>query len=174
MVAGALDFLLHDDALHEDDLAYFAFLERAQAMHIGVVDLVERGNPIASVTLLRAFAENLAVVYYLADRPSEVQKLGPGATQGFPIGRVIAAANKSLPGFKDLYAHWSNIAHPSGKGGFHTLDVSDDGTFTWQSHPKFRSLDDAHQILDWLSDLCSLTRQIIVHTGARLSNGTHD
>lgn len=164
MLNDALSFLQEDGALLFDDLPFLGFIERAQAFHLGVIALVEQGNPLAAVTLLRAYAENLAVVFWINRRPAEFEKLRPGATQGLPIGKVIAEAERNLPGFKALYDLWSNHAHPSGSGAFHTLNVTNDCQFTWQSHPNFKSVDDARQILGWLDSICSLTTQVICQT----------
>lgn len=160
LVRGALKSF-NGGAIYEGDLAFLGFLERAQALHMGVVDMVERGNPIAAVTLLRSFAENIAVVYYVDARPHEFAKLAPGAKEGLAMGRVIAAAERNLPGFKRAYDHWSTIAHPSGAGAFHTLQVQGDGTSTWQSHPTFKNLDDARQVLKWLRELCAIGRRVV-------------
>lgn len=164
MLQDALSSLKGGGDLYEDDLPFLGFIERAQAFHIGTVNLVEQGNPLAAVTLLRAYAENLAVVFWVNKRPGELDKLRPGAKQGLPIGKVVAAAEKGLPGFKALYDHWSGIAHPSGGGAFHTLQVADDGQFSWQSHPNFKSTEDARQVLEWLDDICSLTTTVIKET----------
>ncbi|WP_280510405.1 hypothetical protein [Nocardia farcinica] len=165
MLNDALSSLREGGALYYDDLPYLGFIERAQAFHLGVISLVEQGNPLGAVTLLRAYAENAAVAFWIDKRPQDLDKLRPGATHGLPIGRVIAEAERQLPGFKALYSLWSDHAHPSGSGGFHTLRISADGQFTWQSHPNFKSADDARQVLDWLESICTLTTQVISHTG---------
>lgn len=145
-------------------LPFLAFVERAQAFHQGVVDMVESGNPLAAATLLRSFAENLAVVFYIENHPHEFEKLHPGAEQGLPMGRVVAAAQKRLPGFKQLYDHLSSMAHPSGAGAFQTFQVEDDGAFMWQSNPTFRSVHDARQLLKWLEELRELSASVIRET----------
>lgn len=158
-------------------IAYFGFLERAQAFHEGVVAMIEAGNPLAAATLLRSFAENTAAVYYIDEHPQQVEKLELGAKQGLAIGKVVAAAEKSLPGFKSIYAQLSSMAHPSGAGSFHTMRVADDDEriVTWQSAPTFRTLDDARELLDLLAGLRSITTQIISATGtANLGPTTDD
>jgi hypothetical protein len=147
--------------LYDQDLMLLGFVERAQAFHIGTVDLTEAGNPLAALTLLRSFAENVAVIYWVDKHPDDYAKLHPDAAAGFPMGRVVAEAEKRIPGFKAAYASWSNAAHPVGSGAFHTLHVTNEGRFTWQSHPTFRSLSDAEEILKQLDALCVITARII-------------
>lgn len=163
MLHDALAYL-KDGRIHYDDLPYLGFIERAQAFHLGVLSLVEQGNPLAAVTVLRAYAENLAVVFWVNRKPQEFEKLRPGSTQRLPIGKVIAEAERHLPGFKALYDLWSDHAHPSGSGAFHTLKFASGGQFTWQSHPNFRSVEDARQVLEWLDSLCTLTTRVIGQT----------
>ena len=164
MVRGALESLSYDGALTQDHLPFLGFVERAQAFHQGTLEMVEQGNPLAAATLLRSFAENLAVVYYIEKNPSEFDKLRPGAEQDLPMGKVVAAAQQNLPGFKDLYKRLSAMAHPSGAGAFQTLDVGEDGHFTWQSSPTFRSPDEARTILRWLEEIRELTGRVIQET----------
>jgi hypothetical protein len=172
MVRGALRAIGADGALTEGHMPFLGFVERAQAFHQGVLDMVEKGNPLAAATLLRSFAENLAVVFYLEKHPAEFEKLQPGAKQGLPMGKVVAAAQKTLPGFKSVYDHLSSMAHPSGAGAFQTLDVEEDGTFTWQSNPTFRSADEAKTLLRWLKEIRELTRQVIEQTAAEFQTAS--
>lgn len=149
-----------------EDLSFLGFVERAQAFHQGVVDMIEAGNPLTAATLLRSFAENLAVVYYIKKRPAEMWKLQPGAPGGLPMGQVVAAAQKSLPRFKRLHDHLSAMAHPSGAGAFQTLRVEDDGQFFWQSHPMFSSIEQARLYLKWLGEIRDFTALAIRETTA--------
>lgn len=164
MVRGALKALRNEGPIFEAHLPFLGFVERAQAFHQGVVDMVEAGNPLAAITLLRSFAENVAAVYYVDKHPQEFEKLRPGAKQRLPMGKVIAEAERHLPGFKQLYDHWSSVAHPSGAGAFHTLRVSESHQFTWQSHPTFHHLDDARRTLRWLDELRGIAALIIDRT----------
>lgn len=162
MLAG-LDRVLGGD-IYLDDFVLLGFIERAQAFHIGVVDMVEQGNPLAAITLLRAYAENLAAVFWIDRHPEDIEKLQLGATKGFRIGRLVAEAERRLPGFKQAYEAWSSAAHPSGAGSFHTLTAGEDRTMTWQSFPRFNSTDDALKVLRWLGQICTLSTQVIQET----------
>ncbi|AQX80983.1 hypothetical protein BWO91_14320 [Plantibacter flavus] len=166
MVRGARGALSGAVDLTMGYLSFLGFVERAQAFHLGTVDMVEAGNPLAAATLLRSFAENLAVVFYIEKHPGEMSKLYPGAEQGLAMGKVIAAAQKSLPGFKRLHDHLSSMAHPSGSGAFQTLRTEPDGRIFWQSHPTFLSNEDALQYLKWLAELRGLTATVIRNTAA--------
>jgi hypothetical protein len=164
MVRGMLARFATDDGLTMDHLAFFGFVERAQAFHEGVIDMVAGGNPLGAATLLRSFAENLAVAFYLTRHPREITKLHPGAEHGLPMGKVVAAAQQSLPGFKSIYKVLSDMAHPSGAGAFQTLQVEADRRLQWQSKPAFQSLDQARTMLRWLEEVRDLTGQVIEQT----------
>lgn len=174
MVRGALGALGAGRGFTLNHLPFLAFVERAQAFHQGVVAMVEAGNPLAAATLLRSFAENLAVVFYVERHPHEFHKLHPGAAQGLPMGRVVAAAQRRLPGFKQLYDHLSSMAHPSGAGAYQTFEVEDDGKFQWQSNPTFRSIDDARQFLKWLEEIRELTSSVILETASAIRNAEEE
>lgn len=164
MVQGTLNLFKAEGDLTMNHLVVLAFVERAQAFHEGVVDMVESGNPLAAATLLRSFAENLAVAFYIDKHPHESEKLHPGAERGLPMGRVVAAAENRLPGFKALYDHLSSMAHPSGAGAFQTIQISGDGRFRWQSKPTFQSSDHARRILRWLEELRAMSTSVILQT----------
>ncbi|MBW9120784.1 hypothetical protein JNB63_11830 [Microbacterium trichothecenolyticum] len=171
MVRGTLGMFGPRGELTRAHFPLLGFIERAQAFSLGVIAMVEAGNPLGAATLLRSLAENLATAFYVTTRPSELPKLQPGAEHGLPIGRVIAAAEKSLPGFKSMYDNLTAMAHPSGAGAFQTLKVADDGTFTWQSHPTFKDLSQAKEMLSLLDDLGDLSAQVIQQTVSQLAGG---
>ncbi len=172
MVRGTLGMFGPRGELTKAHFPLLGFIERAQAFSLGVIAMVEAGNPLGAATLLRSLAENLATAFYVTTRPSELPKLQPGAEHGLPIGKVIAAAEKSLPGFKSMYDNLSTLAHPSGGGAFHTLKVADDGTFTWQSHPTFKDLSQAKEMLSLLDGLGDLSADVIKQTVGQFEQET--
>lgn len=171
MVRGTLGMFGPRGELTDAHFPLLGFVERAQAFSLGTIAMVEAGNPLGAATLLRSLAENLATAFYVTTRPSELPKLQPGAEHGLPIGKVIAAAEKSLPGFKSMYDNLSAMAHPAGGGAFHTLKVADDGTFTWQSHPTFKDVSQAKEMLSLLDDLGDLSAQVIKQTVGQFEQG---
>lgn len=171
MVNGTLRMFGPRNEVTRAHFPFLGFIERAQAFHLGVITMVEAGNPLGAATLLRSFAENLAVVYYVNAHPHEFEKLQPNADQGLPIGRVIAEAEKRLPGFRSMYKNLSSMAHPSGAGAFQTLRVGDDRTFTWQSHPTFKDVEDARELLKLLDELGDLVAQVIQQTARQFEQG---
>ena len=164
MVRGSLGVLGDSRGFSLNHFAFLGFVERAQAFHQGVVQMVESGNPLAAATLLRSFAENLAVIYYVDKHPTEFQKLLPGAKHGLPMGKVVAAAEMRLPGFKGIHDHLSSMAHPSGAGAFQTMQFEGNRDWSWQSNPTFRSVDEAREILTWLGEMRELCARIIRET----------
>jgi hypothetical protein len=172
MVRGTLGMFGPRKELTRAHFPFLGFIERAQAFHLGVITMVETGNPLGAATLLRSFAENLAVVFYVNAHPHELEKLQPHADQGFPMGRVIAEAEKYLPGFRSMYKNLSSMAHPSGGGAFQTLRVGDNRTLTWQSHPTFKDIADAKELLMLLDELGDLVTQVIRQTTQEFEMGT--
>lgn len=164
MVRGTAGIFGPRNEITQAHFPFLGFIERAQAFSLGAIAMVESGNPLGAATLLRSLAENLAVVFYVNAHPSEFEKLQPGAQQGFSVGRVVAEAEKNLPGFRLTYKTLSSMAHPSGAGAFQTLKIGDDGTFTWQSHPTFNDVADARGLLALLDGLSNLSAQVIKQT----------
>lgn len=171
MLRGTLGMFGPRNELTQAHLPVLGFIERAQAFHLGVIAMIEAGNPLSAATLLRSFAENLAAAFYVSARPSELEKLQPGAQQGLPMGKVVAQAEKNLPGFKAMYDELSNRAHPSGAGAFQTLRFTGERTFTWQSYPTFKDVDDALGLLRLLDELGDLTALVIRHTVQQVGAG---
>lgn len=163
MVRGALKMFGPRGELYESHFPLMGFIERAQAFSLGAIVMIEAGNPLSAATLLRSLAENLATAFYVTKRPEALAKLQPGAEHGLPVGQVIAAAEKSLPGFKKMYDELSSMAHPSGAGGFHTLRA-DGNEITWQSHPRFKDASQAHDFLALLAALSHRSEQVITAT----------
>lgn len=172
MVRGTLRMFGPHGEVTRAHFPFLGFIERAQAFHLGVITMVESGNPLGAATLLRSFAENLAVVFYVNAHPAEFEKLQPNAQHGFPMGRVIAEAEKNLPGYQSMYKNLSSMAHPSGAGAFQTLRVGEDRSFTWQSHPTFKDVADAREILKLLDELGDLIAQVIRQTAQQFELGT--
>jgi hypothetical protein len=171
MVRGTLGMFGPLGQVTEAHLPFLAFIERAQAFSLGAIAMIESGNPLAAATLLRSFAENLAVVFYINAHPAEIDKLQPGARQGIKIGRIISQAEKHFPGFKGMYEELSSMAHPSGAGSYHTLKADDEGAFTWQSYPTFHSLEDARHFLRLLDELSDLTANVVKNTARDFESG---
>lgn len=161
---GSATAFFGDGNIYKDDFSFLNFVERAQAFHIGAIDLIERGNPLAAMTVIRSYLETIAAVFWLAKHPDDVSKLNLGASQGLPIGRVIAEATKALPGLQDVYKVLSDAAHPAGAGAFHTISTNGEDMLTWQSMPRFRSINDARQVLQWVEELCEVATHIIAET----------
>lgn len=164
MVRGILGMFGPRGEVTEHLFPLLGFIERAQAFSLGAISMIEAGNPLAAASLLRSLAENVASVFYVNARPSELAKLQPGAEHGLPMGRVIAAAEKRLPGFKGAYDRLSSMAHPSGAGNFQTLRAADDNTFTWQSYPRFKDESDPMILLSLLSNLSEMSATVIQTT----------
>lgn len=164
MVRGTLGMFGPRNEVTEGHFPLLGFIERAQAFSLGAIAMLESGNPLGAATLLRSLAENVATAFYVNERPTELQKLQPGANHAPSVGRIVASAEKSLTGFKSMYGTLSSMAHPSGVGTFNTLKVAEDGTFTWQSYPTFKDDEQAKELLGLLGALVSLSTRVIRQT----------
>ena len=111
-------------------------------------------------------------MFYLQAHPGDAEKLQPSARQAIKVGRIIAQAEKHIPGFKSMYDQLSAMAHPSGSGSFHTLVAGEGDEFSWQSYPTFNSIDDARSLLGLLKDLGELTAQVIRNTAEEFAVGS--
>lgn len=161
MLSGAAPFMKAGSSLTLGHFALMALLTRAHGFHDATAREIAQDNPFAAHGLLRSYAENAAVMAWLIDRPLELVRMAPTATQKdrFSIGPLIAAAQKRLPGFKGLYEHLSGFSHPSYLGVLASVTAradANDGSFTWQSKPKFRQEEEVLMAYFWLSELAEV------------------
>jgi hypothetical protein len=72
-----------DGMLFRESLAFSSFVNRAIALHSGVVAAVRDANAHAAFTLLRAYNELVVLIYYLCDYPEylDILERSPGRSQ---------------------------------------------------------------------------------------------
>ena len=91
-------------------------LARAQGLHEGSVAAIGVGNPYATFTLLRAYAENAASILYIKDHPNQLAKFWQLDDYGVSFGKITNYAVTRFAGFKGIYAQLSQYAHPAALG----------------------------------------------------------
>jgi hypothetical protein len=113
---------------------------RGSGLHDAAVDALEKDNPYAAFTLIRAYAENAAAFLYVTDKPDKVDKML--GFQGSPVsvGQMTGHAKQSkrFGAFKHIYSELSEYGHPQPKSFSASMDV-DAEKFRWSSVPAFRS-----------------------------------
>jgi hypothetical protein len=129
---------------------------RAQAFHDGALDALRADNPFSTFTLLRSYAENAAMLVYLLNKPSEIERFYAGVPREMRlrIGKLTTNASSRLAGFKGVYEQLSGFAHPAGAtalSGWHA--PGDDLKVQWSSVPAFKNDDDFEMACVWLVEL---------------------
>lgn len=132
-------------------LTMFGLLTRLQAYNEGAAREIAADNPFASASCIRSLAEVVALL--------ATSSRSRGTSHGFPctrdrdrisVGKLEQGAQREAPGFAPIYAQLSNLAHQSYAGSTTSMDATEDGRFTWQSAPKFKTDDDARALYLWL------------------------
>jgi hypothetical protein len=148
-------------------LVFSGFLARAQGLHEGTVAAIRAGNPYATFTLLRAYAQTAAAVLYVKDHPAQLEKCLPGPHgPGVKIGKITSHAERRLGGFKGTYSQLSKYAHPMAL----TWPVSSraaGGTIERASAPAFEAGHDAITACAWVVELAEATSYLLVDFAAQ-------
>jgi hypothetical protein len=127
-------------------LFFLSMINRSEGLH----GAIREANPHAVFTLIRAFAEDVALVIYLIDHPEEVpawsvpeRELPEGAPRRRTTGSLIDRAVTEASQFKAVYRELSEIAHFGYVAMWtpHSALSEEDGTkrALWTSTPRWRS-----------------------------------
>jgi hypothetical protein len=123
---------------------------RARGLHEAILREVEAENPHAVFPLIRQFAEVVAVVYYVADRPSYVRALAERPRDRRPndparktVQALIGHMDKHYSDqFGLVYQELCEIAHFGAVAMWASHHLTDDRTVTWTSYPRWRRPED--------------------------------
>jgi hypothetical protein len=154
-------------------VAIAGLLARAQGFHEGAVAAITADNPYAAFTLLRAYAENVAALLYLKDKPQTVSKfVGEPNSPGVKPGVLTNYAKKHADGFTAIYEQLSQYAHPASRSLLASQSIveDEDGTsHTWKSKsaPQFGSEFDRLMACAWTFELAEAHGALLraFHTG---------
>jgi hypothetical protein len=129
---------------------WHSMLTRSEGLHGAIVREIRHENPHAAFPLLRAFAEDLALVIYVDDHPRYVKTLTQRQSEiaeGDPKRKTVKAlidhASKHAPGLAAVYAELSEIAHFGAAAMWASHTIDGDQHSTWSSSPRFRSEEQA-------------------------------
>ena len=139
-----------------DSLVFFcSAVSRARALHESIVREIEATNPHATMTMLRQFAETVAMTFYVSDhpkyvevlmtRPSEAKKGAPSRKS--PQALVNYMDAKHTDQFAVVYKELCEMAHfgTIALWSSHRIRDNDDGTvgWSWSSAPAWHSENEA-------------------------------
>jgi len=147
----------------EGYLVFSGFLARAQGFHEGAVAAISADNPYAAFTLLRAYAENVAAIIYVADHPAELEKFWSDLDGiGVWIGKMTKHARSRSDGFKDIYSQLSRYAHPHALSVLASSRVVESREVEWSSAPAFKFENEVLVACAWVVELAQATAQLLV------------
>lgn len=139
-------------------LPFVSFVNRANSLHLAIIDAVRAGNPHAAFTLLRAYLELVVLVYYLIDNPAYLDALERPMSE-LPKGtrlrwaQLFEFAGKDMPGVRTVYDRLNEIAHFGSAAlwtPFKLGDDEDDRRLSFSTAPHWKSPDDARMALAML------------------------
>lgn len=129
-------------------LFWFSMISRCQGLHDAIAREIAHENPHAVFPLIRAFAESVLLVIYVADHPEYVnalidrpRNLGKGGPKRKSIQALISYAKDHAPGMKDVYAELSEATHFGSTAMWASVTPAEaeEHHFTWASSPRWRS-----------------------------------
>jgi hypothetical protein len=99
-------------------LFWFSMISRSQGLHEAIAREIANTNPHAAFPLIRAFAESVLLVIYVADHPEYVEtliyrpwNLGKSDPKRKSIQALISYSKHHAPRMKDVYAELSEATH---------------------------------------------------------------
>ena len=153
---------------------------RARALHEAIVREIEATNPHATMTLLRQFAETVALTFYVADHPNYIPVLftrpgdkNPGApNRKTPPTLVHHMDAHHTDQFGVVYAELCEMAHfgTLALWSSHEARDNDDGTigWSWTSVPKWRTEREALVCCAYLLELSDGMNSALIALGKTL------
>jgi len=165
--------------LRVSHLPLMSFINRATSLHAGVISAVRDENPHAAFTLLRAYLELVALIFYVDAHPEYMATLHkpmaelPKNTRK-SFRELFEAASSELAGIRSVYAMLSEMAHFGSTALWQPFSVEDDppkegalGRLTFSTGPHWRKPDDARIALAMLREsdeaALELLRRYVAH-----------
>lgn len=164
---------------------WFSMITRSQGLHEAIAREIAEQNPHGVFPLIRAFAESVLLVIYVADHPEYVKalidrprNLSQDGLRRKTIQALISYARDHAPGMKDVYAELSEATHFGATAMWAAVTPEEEGHFTWASSPRWRSDEQALiacaqtlELADAMTHLLRLfaERHVLPAAGKRLS-----
>ncbi len=152
-------------------LPLMSFINRSTSLHAGVVSAVREENPHAAFTLLRAYVELVALVFYVDAHPDYLAALEK------PMAELPKNTRKSfrdlfefaateLAGIRTVYALLNEMAHFGSTALWHPFTIADDdqtpvGRLSFSTGPHWRRPDDARTALAMLRESDEATLEVL-------------
>lgn len=169
------------------DLAFvLSAISRSRALHEAIVREIGYDNPQAVFTLMRQFAETVALIRYTADHPHyfdtvvrDPQDLEPGMLKHRSTQSLINHMDSmySLQ-FKPVYAQLCDMSHfgATAVWNSHRLESQEEFRTSWSSSPRWRSdqecLVACAQLLELSEEMEQALKSLVQAYHARLGVGT--
>lgn len=169
------------------DLAFvLSAISRSRALHEAIVREIGHDNPQAVFTLMRQFAETIALIRYTADHPHyfdtvvrDPQDLEPGMLKHRSTQSLINHMDsKYSVQFKLVYAELCDMSHFGAKAVWnsHRLESEEENRTSWSSSPRWRSdqecLVACAQLLELSDEMERSLRALVQAYHARLAAST--
>lgn len=162
-----------DKVLRIAHLPLMSFINRATSLHAGIVSAVREENPHAVFTLLRAYLELVALVFYVDAHPEYLAALEKPMAELPKNTRksfrdLFAFAATELLGIRTVYALLNEMAHFGSTALWHPFSVIDDsandgtlGRLTFSTGPHWRKPGDARTALAMLREADEATLELL-------------
>jgi hypothetical protein len=148
-----------DKVLLMAHLPLMSFINRATSLHAGVVSAVEKANPHAAFTLLRAYLELVVLVFYVDKEPDylgalerPISELPPNTRKSFR--ELFAFASSELVGVQTVYALLNEMAHFGSTALWHPFSLDEEGErrMSFSTGPHWKKPDDPRTALAMLAE----------------------
>jgi hypothetical protein len=169
------------------DLAFvLSAISRSRALHEAIVREIGYDNPQAVFTLMRQFAETVALIRYTADHPHyfdtvvrDPQDLEPGMLKHRSTQSLINHMDSmySLQ-FKPVYTQLCDMSHfgATAVWNSHRLESQEEFRTSWSSSPRWRTdqecLVACAQLLELSEEMEQALKSLVQAYHARLGVGT--
>ncbi|MGD0407757.1 MAG: hypothetical protein ABSB34_01995 [Candidatus Limnocylindrales bacterium] len=154
-------------------LPLMSFINRATSLHLGVVSAVREHNAHAAFTLLRAYLELVALIFYVDAHPDYLAALEkpmaelPKNTR-LSFRQLFEFAATELAGIRTVYALLNEMAHFGSTALWHPFSLDEDeaeegtlGRLSFSTGPRWRNPDDARTALAMLRESDEATLELL-------------
>jgi hypothetical protein len=145
-----------------------SFINRATSLHAGIVSAVEKANPHAAFTLLRAYLELVVLVFYVDAHPEylaalerPMSELPKNSRKSFR--ELFEFASTELSGIRTAYAVLNEMAHFGSTALWHPFTVEDraERVMSFSTGPHWKGPDDARTVLAMLAEADEATLEVL-------------
>lgn len=144
-------------------IIYAGLVARLQSLHEGAIGAIRADNPHAAFTVLRAYFETVAVVFYTTEKPEQAKRLMEIDQHPIKIGQITNYAAKRFRGFAEVYRQLSSYTHPTAMGVLASHQIDEGRRFTWSSAPRFKSDGDRLTAYAWAIEFADASGELLLN-----------